>query len=244
MSEEKKNTTYENLKEEYPRNLLLTMKDIWLETTPEDITPDIYNGIQFAICMLKPNAQEVLRRRFQQRQTFEEIGKAMGFSLENSRRICSEALRKIRTPSYLMYIRYGLKGATKRNYDLSAQQIYDKGYKEGYRQGMDDANNGVVKEGLSINILTLPVEALYIQPKVVECLHKGGIETIGDALALGDDDFRKITGFTMNRRAEVAGALHRYGLITENIDWFFYYNLWEGRQKRSKKNSEKENDND
>ncbi len=243
MNDEKKVSSREYLKEDYPRNLLLTMKDIWLETIPEEITSDIYNGIQFAICMLKPKAQEVLRRRFQERQTYEEIGKAFGFGSENARKICSDALRKLRTPTHLVYIRNGLQGAIKKMYDSSAQQVYDKGYKDGYRQGLDDANNGTVKEGLSINILTLPVEALYIQPKVVECLHKGGIKTIGDALALDDDDFRKITGFTMNRRTEVAGALHRYGLITENIDWFFYYNLWESRQKRANTNNE-ENKND
>ncbi len=243
MSDDKKITSRDYLGIDYPRNLLIALNNGHEEELPDEITTDMCNGILYASTFLNEREQKFLKMRYVDRMSLDSIGKVFGFSVERARRMNYEMCRKLRHPTKYYYIRLGLQAAVKEICSNSSQGNYDKGYEDGYRQGLDDANNGVVKEGFSVNIHTLPVEVLCIQERTIKFLRDNGIETLGDIVRLEDENMRKIKNFTLYRRIIIAGALQRFGLIRDNVDWLLYYELWESRQKRQQNNKDKENNN-
>ena len=105
------------LKEPYPRNLLLTINEGTRHTVGipiENITQDNIDGLLFALTTLSDREQEIIRLRFVERQTYAAIGQVFGISLERTRQILVRAMRRLREPSRLPYIKYGLQGYEER----------------------------------------------------------------------------------------------------------------------------------
>lgn len=101
------------LKEPYPRNLLLTINEGTRHTVGipiESITQDNINGLLFALTTLPDREQEMIRLRFVERWTYAAIGQVFGISLERTRQILVRAIRKLRDPNHLPYIKHGLQG--------------------------------------------------------------------------------------------------------------------------------------
>ncbi len=237
MSEEKK-TRRDFLKESYPWNLLHSIqagRDIIL---PEEITDEIQAGIDYVISRLDAREQEIIRRRYLEGQTLSEIGSVLGVIQERVRQIEVKCLQKLSKPRYMQYIRYGIQGVVQRHSDIARKQGYDKGYNDGYRQALDDTKNGIEKEGVSVNILSLPIEALCLPNRTCSCLTDFGFRELRDLLNLNKSELKRIIGLTVDRRCEVAGALSKYGLCPEG--WHDYLILWEVRNK--KKVEEKQDD--
>ncbi len=237
MSEEKK-TRRDFLKEPYPWNLLHSIqagRDIIL---PEEITDEIQAGIDYVISRLDAREQEIIRRRYLEGQTLSEIGSVLGVIQERVRQIEVKCLQKLSKPRCMQYIRYGIQGVVQRHSDIARKQGYDKGYNDGYRQALDDTKNGIEKEGVSVNILSLPIEALCLPNRTCTCLTDAGFSELRDLLNLDKSELKKITGLTVDRRCEVAGALSKYGLCPEG--WHDHLILWEVRNK--KKVEEKQDD--
>ncbi len=157
---------------------------------------------------------------------------------ERIRQIEVKCLQKLSKPRNMQYIRYGIQGVVQRHSEVARKQGYDEGYNDGYRQALDDTKNGIEKEGISVNILSLPIEGLCLPNRTCACLTDAGFRELRDLLNLGKNELKKIKGLSVDRRCEVAGALSKYGLQPEG--WHDYLILWDVRQKR--KVEEQQND--
>ena len=105
------------LKEPYPRNLLLTINEGPRHTVGipiENITQDNVDGLLFALTTLSDREQKMIRLRFVERMTYAAIGQVFGISLERSRQLLVRAIRKLRDPDHLPYIKYGLQRCEER----------------------------------------------------------------------------------------------------------------------------------
>lgn len=237
MSEEKK-TKSDFFKEPYPWNLLHSIQEGRDIILPEEITSEIQAGIDYVISRLDDREKEIIRRRFVEGQTRSEIGRAIGVIQERIRQIEVKCLQKLSKPRNMQYIRYGIQGVVQRHSEVARKQGYDEGYNDGYRQALDDTKNGIEKEGISVNILSLPIEGLCLPNRTCACLTGAGFRELRDLLNLGKNELKKIKGLSVDRRCEVAGALSKYGLQPEG--WHDYLILWDVRQKR--KVEEQQND--
>ena len=97
----------------YPENLIT---DIGLEAVfgVNEYTPlndDQMKGLQKAIESIRPREQEALRVRYEQQGTLQVVGDHFSFSRERARQILVKALRKLRNPLRLDYIKEGYEAA-------------------------------------------------------------------------------------------------------------------------------------
>ena len=200
------------LKEEYPRNLLLAVRGAWEQNEPTELTADVLAGIQYAISTLNEREQRVITRRYKDRKNLREIGEEIGVKQERSRQIETAALRKLRYPRNMRFITMGVDGYIKDRCKVEYERGYQVGYNEGYQQGVNEASNGVSKAGISVTIVSLPIEALDLSVRSFNALRRAGYETIGELLNVDEKGIIHIKNLGTKQRQEVAVSLYRYGL--------------------------------
>lgn len=200
------------LKEEYPRNLLLAIRGAWEQEEPTELTTDVLAGIQYALSTLNERERLVLCRRYKEQKTLREIGEEIGVKQERSRQIETAALRKLRYPRNMRFITKGVDGYIKERCKVEYERGYQVGYNAGYQQGVDEASNGVSKAGISVTIVSLPIEALDLSVRSFNALRRAGYVTIGDLLKVNEKDIIHIKNLGTKQRQEVAVSLYRYGI--------------------------------
>ncbi len=200
------------LMEEYPRNLLLAVRDTREQEEPTELTADVLAGIQYALSTLNEREQLVLCRRYKEQKTLREIGEEIGVKQERSRQIETAALRKLRYPRNMRFITKGVDGYIKERCKVEYERGYQVGYNAGYQQGVDEASNGVSKAGISVTIVSLPIEALDLSVRSFNALRRAGYVTIGDLLKVNEKDIIHIKNLGIKQRQEVAVSLYRYGI--------------------------------
>lgn len=81
-----------------------------------------------------------------------------------------------------------------------------------HQQGVNEASNGVSKAGISVTIVSLPIEALDLSVRSFNALRRAGYETIGELLNVDEKGIIHIKNLGTKQRQEVAVSLYRYGL--------------------------------
>lgn len=109
-----KQTRRKNAFEEpYPMNLMLLVNDGVFMFEPlknEDIEQDNIDGLLYAVTLLPERTQKMIRLRYEERQTYNKIGKAMGITAERVRYLLRDAESKLRRPNLYGYILHGKLG--------------------------------------------------------------------------------------------------------------------------------------
>ena len=200
------------LKEEYPRNLLLAVRGAWEQETPTELTADVLAGIEYALSTLNEREQLVIHRRYKERKTLREIGEEIGVKQERSRQIETAALRKLRSRRNMSFMTKGVDGYIKERCKIEYERGYQVGYNEGYQQGVDEAPRGISKAGMSVTIVSLPIEALDLSVRSFNALRRAGYVTIGDLLPVTDKQIIHIKNLGVKQRQEVAVSLYHYGI--------------------------------
>ena len=108
---EKRRKLMESEKIPYPENLLT---DLGLELVfgkPEyaPLNDDQVAGLAHALTTILPREQEMIRLRYEEKKTLQEIGNQYQLSRERVRQIIAKGVRKLRHPSRTVYIRDGFE---------------------------------------------------------------------------------------------------------------------------------------
>ena len=106
---EKRRKLMESEKIPYPENLLT---DIGLELVfakPEytSLNDDQMAGLAHALTTIREREQEMIRLRYEEKKTLQEIGDQYELSRERVRQIIAKGVRKLRHPSRTVYVRDG-----------------------------------------------------------------------------------------------------------------------------------------
>ena len=106
---EKRRKLMESEKIPYPENLL---SDIGLELVfgkPEytSLNDDQMAGLAHALTTIREREQEMIRLRYEEKKTLQEIGDQYELSRERVRQIIAKGVRKLRHPSRTVYVRDG-----------------------------------------------------------------------------------------------------------------------------------------
>jgi len=180
----------------------LDAKDILMSCLLGEINPDLSNWvgindatINYLFSKLEENEEKVLRLRFGFKdgfpKTLREIGEIIGRNPERVRQLEAKALRKLRRPGNIRFLRYGIEGALekeKENITNFYKNKIDKEYKLDYNKELD-------------------ISILNLSSRPYNCLYRKGIKTIPQLMEMSDDDLYKIRNLGPKSFKEIKEAM-------------------------------------
>lgn len=177
----------------YPENLIryLGLDDTWIGST------DQVAGLEYTIGQLSEIEKAVLKKRFIDKRSYEEIGETVGLTKERVHQILIKVRAKLESEHNINYIVNGLNGENKRRANIRVHGI---------------ANGS-----------TDPVEILNLSVRELNCLRKGKIGTITELVnaCIHDEDLIKIRGLGRTGIANIEKQLQLYfGLSNEEYSSF------------------------
>lgn len=109
----------------YPQNLLeeIGFRRIFGEEKAQELTRDQLAGLEKVISDLPEEEQRLLEGRFKRRQSWQALGQDLGMDAELARKRTMQAVRRLRTPSFVPYIRDGLEKAVLQQKLKCAEEI-------------------------------------------------------------------------------------------------------------------------
>ena len=182
------------LKEEYPYNLISTIIDesVWELNLPTEMTEDHLAGLEYAISQLDEREQTIIRMRFEERQTYAQIGEHLGISLNRVSQVARKALRKLYHPKNLKYYKYGLEGHKLRRAD----------FEEAERQ-----------RAYTEKVMETTIYDLDFSVRTFNNLIRAKCEKVRDLVALSEEDILNLKNMGKKQLAEVALKLKALGLL-------------------------------
>ena len=166
-------------------------------------TQDQIDGLQYALSTLFERECKCLLARYRDGETLVEAGKTFGVTRERIRQIEAKALRKLKHPSRMAYIRNGLYGEEKR---LALETL--RAAKE--RAEADAAAEVYQPEQRSAAGTT--VEEMGLSVRSYNCLKRAGIERASDLMGLDYYQLLKIRNLGKKSVEEITATLHNMGL--------------------------------
>ena len=183
----------------YPENLLMTLLEGIVETI--DVTPDKQAGLDYALSKLTEVEQEVLKLRFQERLTYDEIGKVRGKTGHSACGTENNAMRKLRRTTLRGYILYGKEG-----FEATDCVLCPSSENPPPRTDTPDPK-----------VLDLPFEELDLSVGAFNTLRRAGYEFVGDIVDLSYDQILQINRLSRKRIEEIAAKLRFLGV--RNTAW-------------------------
>lgn len=209
----KKITNKEIMSYPYPLNLILAISDCGMKDLPMEISRDTYSGLEHVLTTLSPREERVLEMRYKDNMTRSEIGEEFCISDSRVAQVEHRALRKVRHPTRYTFIKHGLMGWMKKQCEAEYQRGLIEGKKIGYKQCQQDIERGKTTEGFDVEILGIRFDEMGLSVRSANCMIAKGYETVGDIIALRDDQITEIRNFGQKSIAEVAFALNRLGIV-------------------------------
>ena len=178
------------LKEDYPYNLI--DESVWELNLPTEMTEDHLAGLAFAISQLDEREQTIIRMRFEERQTYAQIGEHLGISLNRVSQVARKALRKLYHPRNLKYYKYGL---------------------EGYKVRQAEFEEAERKRAYTDKVMATTIYDLDFSVRTFNNLIRANCGNVGDLVALSEEDILNLKNMGKKQLAEVALKLKTLGLL-------------------------------
>lgn len=167
------------------------------------MTADQADGLQYLLDKhISEREKDILLMRYRDGMTFEEIGKIIHVGRERVRQIAAKTIRTLRHPVHANYIRNGLKGEDNRRALKNLEIIYERECsnleyaikeKQETKAKIEEVTRNIkkieIKTSMDISSMDLSklddsIDELDLGVRAFNCLHRNGIETIGDILEL------------------------------------------------------------
>ena len=182
------------LKEEYPYNLIATIIDesVWELNLPTEMTEDHLAGLEYAISQLDEREQTIIRMRYEQKQTFAQIGEKFNISVNRASQVERKALRKLYHPKNLKYYKYGIEG----------HKVRQAEFEEAER-----------KRAYTEKVMATTIYDLDFSVRTFNNLIRANCGNVGDLVALSEEDILNLKNMGKKQFAEVALKLKALGLL-------------------------------
>lgn len=178
----------------YPYNLFEEI--LICDGCNDNITNDMVNGLEFVLKTLDERGQEMIRLRYEGMHTFEEIATMLSVAKTRPRDIIFRSLRKLRHPSNIKYIRYGLEFLTQSENEEN--------------QRRERVLKAMQNNARYISIVDLE----EISVRTYLSLQSKGLNTIGDIINFktsnGVEWYRLIPNFGVKSLNEIENVLLKY----------------------------------
>lgn len=212
--------------ETWPWNLL-EATGIESGQDPLDYLNDTGN-VEIAIMLsnLTDREKVVIRMRYGEGKTLQEVADVLGIGRERVRQIEAKSLRKLRHPSHSGYIlKYGVKAyVEKRIQDaveartaairLELDEEYDRKYSQKLTELSGEIGTLEALADFRMEKLETPIEQLDLSVRSYNCLKRASCNTIGDIIEKHPtlDDARMIRNLGRKSIEEISQKLAMFGV--------------------------------
>ena len=175
----------------YPDNLLYDLFDRdWEYPRPADFD----GSLEYVLQTLNERERRILGFRYKDSLTFEEIGKRECVTRERIRQINAKAIRKLRHPDRLNYLKYGVSGVIARKTE-SARKAALASLPKPDKPGAD-----------------IPLEELDLSVRSYNCLKRVGISALHEIAEMTFDELCRVRNLGKKSVDEISCMLTRHGL--------------------------------
>lgn len=159
----------------------------------ELLEPDQEAALHYVLSTLTEREQAFIRGYYQEGKSLEEVGKEAGLTRERVRQVLAKAVRKMRHPSRLKLIQYGLEGYEhiaanrKRREQLEAEDRELDELEQEIAQRRAFLECAVPLPEKTDNKGSIPVEMLGLTVRSYNCMKRAGCRTLDDVVSLAKD---------------------------------------------------------
>lgn len=184
----------------YPENIFFE-----LVGGEANIVSDNVEGLEYVISLLTEREQTILKARYINGETLEEVGKTFGVTRDRIRQIQAKALRKLRHPSRRKYYIKG-KSVVEAEIKLLEElheiekQNYLNAIKEKWEQQQEERKE--LHEELKIDV-SGEIETLDLSLRSYNCLKRAGINTVGELIQTSASQLKKVRNLGLKSYQEI-----------------------------------------
>lgn len=202
----------------YPHNLLLAVKGKRSLQLPTALTKDVLSGLRYALSTLDPQAQELLRLRYQDEKSIAMAAECLALPEAQARELERSALDALHRPYRWKFIQYGIEGCLKKVKQDAHNQGFLLGYQEGYQRCAQENRIDPLHKIPQSGPLDQPLEYLNLSPRVFNILDRYGHKYIRDIIPLTEEEIMRMRSLGKFAAKEVAQALQAAGIPM--TDWY------------------------
>ena len=207
-------------KVKWPENLFRDL--IWLDEFEGPEMPEDFLGTLEYILHSTMSEREmlVLRCRYQNEETYRVIGLRIGVQQERVRQILNKAIRRMRHPSRLKYLKYGIAEQVER----FGEQCRERAFKEGYQEGIKNAkceneeiepiHNPYGEQNIVpiSSLEELPIEDLDLSVRAYNCMRVANIRTVGQLMSWSKAKLRRVRNLGKLTLLELEETLQKHDI--------------------------------
>lgn len=212
------NTTKKEM--EYPQNLLYAVfEDEKMLENANTIT-DLNGSVEYALYTLFDRERQILKYRFAHLMTHEEIGKLYSITRERIRQIEQRALRKLRHPQRLKYLKYGVLGVIDLNREEYLNRVMDIENRLIELCKLNDAKADEVIHDVKLKekYKGILIENCDFSVRTYTCLKRHGIDSLSQLSKLSYNEIINIRNLGRKSVGEIIDKLSEYGYDVEHLE--------------------------
>lgn len=187
--------------------------------------PDFYEAYEITTATLKEREREIIRMRFEEDMTLDEISKIFGINRERIRQIEAQALRRLRWPGNSIYFKYGTHSAEVQDIQRKIQAFEDekaillKKLREQAQKEEEEvkelkAQVDNLPDAQNFYAMRTPIEKLNLSVRSHHCLIRSGCRTIEDLAKFTSNDLKKVRNLGAKSYKEITTKLYEMFNIT------------------------------
>lgn len=161
-----------SINEDYPENLV---RQILAPEETEALEDDLFPSVEYVLGILTERERDVIYYRFLYGLTYQKTADTIGLSKERIRQIESRALRKMKSPSMIKYIKLGVQGVLREEIKEAKENI-DRYIKEN-NINPDEVDQEKIKYEM---LLDKKVEELDLSTRAFTAVKRDNNNTIRD----------------------------------------------------------------
>lgn len=183
------------------------------EDEPIILPPDFLGTVDYCIDELGIRAATILRWRYQEERTLEEIGKAFGVTRERVRQVIAKSLRDLYREK--RFILLGVKGVIQEQCKNAADAAIRSTAALHVAHVSKDAPEKDTVE--TAGMLLVPLSHLGLSVRSYNCLKRAGADTVGDVLNMSKYELLHVRNLGKRSAGEIIQALERMGLNCDHL---------------------------
>lgn len=181
-----------------------------------DKIPNVYlQGIRLAISTLTEREETVIRLRFKDKLTLENVGKQIGTTRERARQIEAKALRKMRHPDrqrMMLAVPVAEVDEVRTKYTALKEQheLLIKAFE--LISGKATTPESVEKIAEAAVWMQTNIENMDFSVRTYNCLRRAGKDTLKDLVEMTEEELRGVRNLGRKSVDEVVYTLEQHGL--------------------------------
>lgn len=198
--------------ESFPENLFDAISEKITFERPRKITHETLVSIDYALSLLDPFSERVIRDLYENHLEYKEIAIRTLSNEKDIMLVEAEALRNLGCYNSLVLLEQGIISWVDYAKRISYDEGKKAGYGEGFMQGVSTTRDKDYNPYTNYQLLDMSIKHLELPPKCIDTLIKMDCRKIGDLLHFDKRGILDIKGIGPSTARLISKELTKYGL--------------------------------